>query len=245
MSPALCDENTWVIYGLRLVDDFEYRYVGLTTVGPTLRLQRHKYDAKKNPNRHVCHWVNKHRDNITIDVLEVCEIGESAHLWEAEQFWISQIRGFGHSLTNASLGGESGCYGARWSLSDDQIRSGERHPFYGKTHTQESRELISLSKTGTLRSEESRKKQGDSIRGSNHWAYGIKKSEEYRSKISETLKGRTLSDEHKKKMSDSRKGKPLPKSNQDKGRHVRWHVNRSITKDDCNYCKEQLEQGSN
>lgn len=245
MFLAHSDVITWVVYGLRLVDDFEYRYVGLTTVGAELRLKRHIYDSKKYPNRHVCRWVNKHRHSVTIDVLEVFEIGDSEGLWEAEQFWISQIRGFGHSLTNASLGGESGSYGARWKLSEDQIRSGELAPFFGKTHTQKSRDLISSSKSGTVRSEESRLKQGDSIRGSKHWAYGKTRPEEYRKKISDTLKGRSLSEETKKKMSDSRKGKPLPKSRQDKGRHVRWHLNRSITKDDCNYCKEQIEQGSN
>ena len=245
MSPAPCDAATWVIYGLRLIDDFEYRDVGLTTVGPTLRLKRHKYDAKKNPNRYVCHWVNKYRDKIVIDILEVCPVGDQTYLWEAEQFWIGQIRGFGHALTNASLGGESGSYGARWKLAENQVRVGPESPFFGKSHSQESRNLISASKAGRLRSAESRRKQGDSIRGAKHWAYGKPRSDEYRKKISESLKGRPLSDETKQRMSESRKGRPLPKSNQDKGRHVRWHVNRSITKDDCNYCKEQIEQGSN
>lgn len=264
-------EDTWVIYGLRLVDDFEYRYVGLTTVGPTLRLKRHFYDAKKSPNRHVCKWLNKHSSQITIDVLEVCPDGDTKYLWEAEQFWISQIKGFGHSLTNASLGGESGSFGARWTLPPEKIRRGEKHPNFGRTHSQGTKDLISSKKTGIVRSEESRRKQGDSIRGENHWAYGQPKSEDHRKKISDSLKGRPVPEDRKQKISKSRLGKPLtdehraniskaitgsnhhnfgkPAFNRGKpsqSAHTRWHTNKNISKPEtCSYCKETIDKGSN
>jgi hypothetical protein len=85
-----------------------------------------------------------------IDVLEECPEGDTNYLFEAEQFWITQIRSFGHKLKNHSEGGASGSYGARWTLREDQIRRGKDHPMYGRTViiSEEGRKKISLTHKG-------------------------------------------------------------------------------------------------
>lgn len=250
-------EHPWVIYGLRLDNSFEYRYVGLTRIGALNRLKRHFYDSNKR-NTHVYQWIRRFKKNIIVDVLEECAIGDDDYLCQAEEYWISQIRSFGHSLTNHSLGGESGSYGARWTLTPDQVRAGTQHPMFGLHHSEESKLKMSNAKTGTKRSEESKRKQSEAIRGENHWTNGRGFSKEHKKNISKSLSGRKLSDEHRKKMSESRKGiAPSEKARlahvkgeshpfygkpaHNKGKpstsaHTRWHTNKGVTSSKCRYC---------
>lgn len=55
------------------------------------------------------------------------------------------------------------------------IVGGSRNPMFGKKQSEKTRKLISLKATGRKRSEESKKKQGNSLRGKyvgdKHWAY--------------------------------------------------------------------------
>ncbi len=206
-----------------------------------------------------------------MDILEECPVGDMKYLGEAEQFWISQIQGFGHSLKNMSLGGESGSYGARWTLTEDQIRRGIDSPMYGKSHTDEAKKLISSAKLGTKRSEDSRRRQGESISGENHWAYGGGKfSTSHRLKIAESRRGQVASESTRESMSNAKKGIPLSEEHRNnislaisgpqhhnygkpafnKGKpsisaHTRWHTNKNISKPEtCDYCKETIDKRS-
>lgn len=136
MYPA---PSSWSVYGLRLVGSTEYRYVGLTRGNPKERLWRHKNESH-NPNVPVSKWAAKHADEVVMDILEEVPIGSDEALAEAEQYWISQIKGFSHNLLNLSEGGDSGSYGARWTLKPEQIRSGNKHPFYGRTHSEAAKQ---------------------------------------------------------------------------------------------------------
>ncbi len=80
---------------------------------------------------------------------------------------------------------------------------GENSPSFGMKRSPETLEKLSKAKKGIIRSEESKKKQGDSIRGKKHHNYGKKASEETIKKLSESHKGQKLSEESKKKQSDS------------------------------------------
>lgn len=265
------DENLWVIYGLRLKDSSECRYVGLTRVGAGVRFSQHLSHASAHKT-YSAKWVHKNRENLRVTVLEVCPIGDTEYLYFAERYWISEMKSLGHRLTNQSDGGASGCYGARWTLSPEQIRSGEEHPNYGKPVAESTKELLRRANSGKVRSNESRRMQSESISGDKHWAYGGGKfTDEHKKKISEALTGKKLSPERIAQMSLSRKGKPKSEefkrnlsvrmsgsSNPNYGKpahnkgkpnpsaHIRWHVNRGVTSPDtCNYCKETIEQGSN
>jgi len=70
---------------------------------------------------------------------------------------------------------------------------GVRNPFYGKHHSDESRQKISAANSGEQNSQ-----------------YGKHHSDEERLKLSIALKGRKLTDETKLKMSNSRKGEKNP-----------------------------------
>ena len=129
--------SEWSVYGLRLRNSMEYRYIGLTRGNVRERLWQHKHPGH-NPQVPVSKWAGVHGDDVVLDVLETVPVGSDAELSEAEQYWISQIRWFGHRLLNLSDGGASGSYGARWKLKPEQIRRGDAHPNFGRKHTAEA-----------------------------------------------------------------------------------------------------------
>ena len=83
-------------------------------------------------------------------------------------------------------------------------RTGEKNPFYGKHHSEESRKKIAecmicnKHMKGKHHSEESRKKIAETLKGR-------KLSEETRKKVSVAMKGKTLSEETRRKLSEAAK----------------------------------------
>jgi hypothetical protein len=252
---------SWFIYGLRTGTSSEYRYVGLTRQPLSERLYQHR-SLSRTKRTPLYNWLAKHIDNVVIESIEDCPEEDFEYLAEAEQFWIVQIRSFGHRLLNLAEGGASGSYGARWTLKPEQVRSGAAHPKYGKKLSPEHAEALRLTRVGHTRSEESRRKQGDSIRGEKHHAYGKPMTDEQKRKISDALRGRKLSNEHRQRMSEARQGislsdihkqnignairgenhhnygKPAHNRGQpSSSAHTRWHVNKGISKPEtCQYC---------
>lgn len=97
----------WVIYGFRLEETTEYRYIGLTTKGAEERFKSHGYSISKRLP--VYDWINKHGvDSVVVDVVEECPEGDHAYLEEAERRWIKFYRDSGHSLLNCDDGGRGG-----------------------------------------------------------------------------------------------------------------------------------------
>ena len=266
MSHAPC--NGWSIYALAKSGESDYRYVGLTRQPLTLRLHQHLSLAKsEGKQRHVTYWIRSVGFDVSIHELESIPSGELELLYQREIYWISRLRCEGHHLTNISEGGVSGSVGARWKLEEDQIRRGENHPFFGKNHTEEAKSTISKKKLGVPRTEESRRKQGASISGENHWAYGGGKfSDEHRRKLSEAGMGKKMSDEARRRLSEAKKGIKLSeearksrkalaprgvnhhaygKPAHNKGKpnpsaHIRWHVNKNVSKPEtCKFCVEK------
>jgi hypothetical protein len=110
--------------------------------------------------------------------------------------------------------------------------SGENHPQYGTSLSEETKNKISNTLTGRIESEETRKKKSESKmceknsfygkkhsdvtkdkisetkKGVESWNKGIPMSDESKKKLSEAKKGKKASDETKKKLSEMRKGKP-------------------------------------
>ncbi len=81
---------------------------------------------------------------------------------------------------------------------------GEKHPNFGKTHSEQHCKNISIGRKGQSLSEEHCKKISIARKGK-------PLSKEHCKKISKALKGRTLSEERCKNISISKKGKPLSK----------------------------------
>lgn len=203
--------HTWVIYGLRLVDDFEYRYIGLTTRGIKARLKGHKDSLSYGTKSRVYSWIKSIGfENIEYDILEECPIGNIDYLNEAEMFWISQIRSFGHRLKNHTDGG-GGMTGHTWTLSlETRIRQ-------------------SISKTGSLNPNYGAKHQ---------WNLGKKMSDQFVQKRSESQAILWESEEYRKMMSESHRGKV--NSGQTERSlavcHKRWHLDRGLVVSSCSLC---------
>ena len=202
-------ENLWVIYGLRLVDDFEYRYIGLTTIGHKARFSRHKTNLSVGLKSKVYSWMKSvGPENITCDVLEVCPVGDKEYIFEAEMYWISQIQNFGHRLTNMTEGG-GGSLGASWKLPD------------------ETKRRQGLAKVGHLNPQY----------GKPAWNSGKEMDEKWLETRSNAQKKLWKDPEYRRRMSEAH-SKPRPHQSEvaKKICHKRWHINRNIVKDDCELC---------
>ena len=75
------------------------------------------------------------------------------------------------------------------------LQSGEKHPFYGKHHTEETRRKLSNSHKGKHHTEESKKKMSDAHSGENNPFYGKHHTEEFKKKFSKIVLQFTLDGE--------------------------------------------------
>lgn len=107
-----------------------------------------------------------------------------------------------------------------------ETHKGENNPFYGKCHTEETKQKLSEVNKGKKHSEETKQKISQANKGENHPMYGKHHSEESRQKMSEALRGENHpnyskhhTDETKQKMSEAAKGKYCGKDNPMYGQH--------------------------
>ena len=151
----------------------ECRYVGKTVQSLSKRLYKHKYDKKFNPS-HKNSWLIQLDakgllDELKIELIEECNVSV---LNDREIFWIAKLKNDGYKLTNMTDGGDVGSLGHK--------------------HTDEAKRKISEAGKrfkGIKRSEKTRKKISDSLRGKIGRNTGNKHSEETKKKISESKKG--------------------------------------------------------
>ena len=92
-------------------------------------------------------------------------------------------------------------------------RYGENNPFYGKHHTDETKQKISIVNK-------------DRLSGENHPMYGKHHTDETRQKISEANKGHKHTDETKLRIGEAVRGRP----NAMKGKHISDQVKENIRK---------------
>lgn len=126
------------IYGLKLKNSDEIRYIGYT--GKTLknRLYRHLSECYKYNHKNA-NWIKKHKDIECIDIVLIeDDIYEIEEAWIREIYYIDKYRNNQFELNNSTDGGE-GVSGEIVSLRV----SGEGNPFYGKKHTDVSKQKMS------------------------------------------------------------------------------------------------------
>lgn len=119
-------------------------------------------------------------------VLEYCEIED---LINREQFYIDQLNPIYNILRVA---GSS--LGYQHTEEYKELFSDEKHPFFGKTHTESTKDQIRESKLGSTRSEEVKKKISDSLKskdlsGTNNPFFGKTHTDENLRKMSEANSG--------------------------------------------------------
>ena len=192
------------------------------------------YDKKRKMFYIGCHWgteddgyicsSNRMRDaykgrpnDFRRKILKTC-VKDRSILLDEEYKWLSLID---DSELNKKYYNASNKRFGHWSETQD--KSGKNHPMFGKTHTEEARKKISLSRTGCIPwnkgktgvySDEMKQKMGAKSKG-NLYSLGRKHSEESRNKMSLSRKGdipwnkgktEIYSEETIKKMSESTKG---------------------------------------
>lgn len=160
-------DNVFYVYGHYTKDTNELFYIGK---GKGARCNI-KYDRSKIWKEKI-----KAHGGFKVEILEN-NLTESA-AYELEKIKIEEYRNNGINLVNITDGG-----------SGPPILKGEDNPFFGKTHTQETRDRISRAKSRE-----------------NHQFFGKKHPKEVIEKMSLRKRGKKFSEEHKLKLSKSHKG---------------------------------------
>ena len=166
--------------------------------------------SEKNRNPHWHHVTAKHGEH-KVEVLAQWPTEQEA--FDHEKFLIWCFRDMGYSMANIADGGEGS---SGYKHRDETIqkmqenRIGEKNQFFGRTHSEQTKKIISEAKKaepsrpwlGKRMSEETKKKISESLRG----RAGIKHTEESRKKMSLAHKGKKQappSEETCKKLSES------------------------------------------
>lgn len=257
-------DNSYYVYMYMKPDGTPF-YVGKGKEGRHLfHLQEAKKDNPKDNNKLKINTIRKIlKQGLEPEIRFIDTNLDEDTAFELEEFLISEIGrvdlGTG-TLTNLTNGGE-GCKGKIISNErKEQLRiqmSGENNPNYGKTgdkciwwgrtHTEETKEKMSAWQKGLPKSEQAkqnmRKPKSEEGRLAIAEAQrklresGYRPSEESNKKRSKTLKGRpspnkgrTRSEDERRKQSEATRGKSKPKKlcphcNKEVATHLfdRWH----------------------
>ena len=160
------------------------------------RWRVHKCYLKSNKHRnvHLQRAWNRHGEqNFVFEVIE--EVQDKIKLIEREQYYLDALR---PEYNICAIAGS--CLGIKRSAEVKQkmseAKKGEKHPFYGKTFSEEHRQKMSESKMGEKHylfgkhlSEETRQKMSEAQKGERHHCFGKHPSEETKQKMSESKKG--------------------------------------------------------
>lgn len=151
---------------------------------------------------------------------------------------------------NRSYGGENeGWFGVNQAVKEQgglteetrrkmsHSRRGNKHPMYGKHHSEQTKEKMRQIKKGKKTLEETKKKQSEALKGEKSYWYGKNLTEETKEKLSIAQKKRNLSKdrnpfygkhhtkEAKKKVSKAHKGKNLSKEHRIKiSKALKGHI---------------------
>lgn len=260
------EEHLWVVYGVRLKHDDEYRYIGLTRKGASVRFADHlKYSKKLTETTPFMCWLRKHgQDKVTYDVIEECEPGDEITLNFREQFWIAtmdQLHASGTKkkpLLNMTEGGGSTIhiFTDEWRRKASDRYSGEGNPMHGK----DSWALMDPIDRERRRQEASKRMTGEGNHqygktgelgacygrtGELHPMFGTHHSDEAKAKISAASKGRVLTAaqrENLAKRNRERAKTPQFRLDSQRAMHNRWHVNRNMINPACQFCEKSNDE---
>jgi group I intron endonuclease len=215
------------IYQIRNTENNK-KYIGQTK-DLEKRKKQHLYNLEhnKHSNIHLQNAFNIYGENSFIfEILKTCE---PFLLTFYEQNFVNENFDYLYNIRKECVKSSKGViFSDNHKMKISKAIMGNKNPFYGKTHTEDIRKKISLSRKGKSLSEETKRKiseanKGKSVSeetrrklseasnkktGNKNSFYGRKHSDETKKKISETKKRKLLSDEGELKMSKTKKGKP-------------------------------------
>lgn len=186
-------------------------YVG-SAVSIKERFYRHKKDLRKGKHHSILlqrSWDKYGENNFDFIILEY--VKEKIHLLSVEQVFLDYYKSYdpqyGYNICK-NAGSQLGVLckkEVRQKISDSL--KGKKNHFFGKKHTEETKEKLRKVNLGKTLSQETRKKISDSLKGEKSPNYGKKFSEETKRKIGEASSKRRHSDETKERMRKKRLGK--------------------------------------
>ena len=180
-------------------------YIG-QTICPNNRRKQH-FSKTFHGNPALDRAVLKYgRENFDFSIIEELETLKEANL--QEHYWVSKLGTLVPSGYNLKEGGDAGGPDSPQTKEKKrQSKLGQRNHFYGKEHSDESKQKISLAKIGVSiqLSNEDRKRRKDQMIRMNKSRIGKNLSLEQRQKISMSVRGRTHSEKTKRKMSGARR----------------------------------------
>lgn len=238
-----------LIYGLIDPTTQELRYVGYSS-DVEMRHYKHHCPSELKPKTHKNNWLKSliklgHRSELLI----IEEWASVEELPDAEIEMIAYLKYIGVELTNGTLGGDGLQKGHKLTPETKQKVSdrmkGENHPMFGKHHTEEARQKMSIGRARRVdkpHSEATKKKMSETKKGKifteeHKQNISIAKtgkilgphSEEWNQKIAIGNTGKVLSEETRKKIGDAQRGRPL--SEETKKKISSNSASRKITND--------------
>lgn len=128
------------IYVLRHPKTKNIRYVGQTTEEPNSRLSKHICAARRGSDFPVCRWILKLlRNDFRPEIKVIDDADSEAELNKKEKLYIEEYRQKKDDLLNVADGGREGF--CPW-----EGITGEDHPRWGCTHTEETKNRMSREK---------------------------------------------------------------------------------------------------
>lgn len=205
--------DTTFIYALSSpADPMNIRYIGKAN-DLKRRLGLHLREVSLYPKTHKSRWIKILLQQNIIPSISVLDEVPTEHWQHYEKHHIRLAKSAGFKLVNGTEGGDGGATntGKKFSLTTrDKMSSaqkgrsgftGAKNPFFGKRHSQETKEKMSQAKTiqylgagnpffGKKHSLESLKKMSECKSGEKHNNFGKKHSPETRMKLSIAAKKR-------------------------------------------------------
>jgi group I intron endonuclease len=175
---------------------------GQLYIGHSIRLKKRKnehfndLEKNKHGNIHLQRSYNKYgKENFIFEIILYCEKFE---LIRYEQILVNKIGNY--NINKECVTSRKGVKASKKTKVKISIATtGKNNPFYGKHHSKEKREKISIRAKKQEHSSESREKVSNKLKGIIRSLDSIKKSSENRI-------GQKRSEESKRKMSESHMG---------------------------------------
>ncbi|MBQ8234827.1 MAG: hypothetical protein IJZ36_04530 [Bacilli bacterium] len=168
-----------------------YSYTGNYDIERVYKHHKHNKDNDNNCNYHLLNAIEKYGFDIFL-VEKIFDIAFSKdELDIKEQMWISIYDSFKNGYNRCEGGkGNKGCiHTDKWKEEHSSRMKGENNSFYGKHHTKETKEKLSLCFKGKTLSEERIQNISKGHLGIEPWNKGMEMSQEFKDKISEATKG--------------------------------------------------------
>lgn len=168
-----------------------YSYMGEYDIERVYKFHKYNKDNNKYYNCHLLSSIEKYGFN-NFDVEKIFDIAFSQQELDIkEQMWISIYDSFknGYNRCEGGNGIKGYIHTEKWKEEHSKRMLGENNPFYGKNHTEETKEKLSDCFKGKKLSQEHINNISKGHLGIEPWNKGKETCQETKDKISKSLSG--------------------------------------------------------